>query len=135
MRLAHLLSVVLLAPVIAPMPPTNVHVVASAVPLPPAGPLPAPTNVRFEQGRVLADGTVVFPRVLWDVVNGAVAYEATLMWSSGRVIAQMPIMGLRGFPLPLGMPGHQYRFSVKACDVLPPAACTGAASPVMVVER
>lgn len=113
-----------------------------STPDPPPQTLPAPVNVRFEQGAVISsNGTragfpmVLYPRVLWDVVPGAVAYEVTFTWSSGRVIATMPVMGANGFPLPLGQPGHQYRVSVKACDVLPPSVCTGTASPVMVVER
>lgn len=114
--------------------------VTSSAP-PPSSTLPAPTNLRFEPGAIISSAPtltgfpiVKYPRVLWDAVPGAAAYEATMTWSSGRIVAQMPVVGLNGFPLPLGQPGHQYRVSVRACAVLPPAPCDGAVAS-MVVER
>ena len=111
-------------------------------PTPTPTPLPAPKNLRFESGATVTSSLprpgfpfVLYPALKWDAVPGAVAYQVTLTWSSGRSIMQMPVMGLNGAPLPLGMPGHQYKASVQGCTVLPPSPCDGAVSAVITVER
>lgn len=112
-------------------------------PTPTPAPLPAPTNVRTVAAAVLSSAPprAGFPIrlpfwVQWDPVVGAAAYCVDMAWSSGeQFITKAPVMSL-DYPLPLGMPGHQYAFTVRASSVVPPAsnACDG--NPVTIpVER